>query len=136
MRAIFTLFAAFAMCIAAGAQTVVRSEVIATGDLGNVKLVEAGGEFMLKLRTGNEFQSHITVSLGDKDRAVNLLQFLYDTELDAGDVIDLENESGNIAKWEALSEINGYRILSSGGRLGGWLRKPLIKKYIGIIKNY
>ena len=136
MRAILTLFAAFAMCTAAGAQTVVRSEVLAVGDLGNVKLVEAGGEFMLKLRTGNEYQSYITVSLGDKDRAVDLLQFLYDTELGVGDVIDLENETGNIAKWDAMSKMSGYRVMSPGGQLGGWLRKPLIKKYVDIIKNY
>ena len=135
MKAMTTIIAVLAMCVAAGAQTIVRSETLAVDDLGNVKLIKVGDKYLMKIETGNRFQTHISVALGEREQALHLLEFLRDTELNVGDVIDLENETGNAASWVALSEMSGYLIASPGGRLDGWLRKATIKKYIGIIKN-
>lgn len=125
------------ICVAASAQSVMSTETLKTTDLGNQKLMVAvSGEdtlYSVALKTGNSFQKYIMVALGDRERALKLLQFLYDYKAKKGDIIDLENATHNTATYQGAS---GYRVVSEGGQLSGHLRKPNIKGFIKVIKEY
>lgn len=118
-------------------QRVMNVQHLKTTDLGNQRLEAAidNGDttYVITLATGNRFQKRISFVLGDKERALKLLQWMYDYEPRGGDIIDLENPSDNAATY---SGINGYTIYSEGRQLKGHLRKQNIRGFIKTIKEY
>ena len=86
---------------------------------------------LASLATGHKVR--VVVSLGNTDKALHLLQFLYDYEPKKGDIIDFENETHNMARWQGAS---GYLVYSEGKQFTGHLRKPNIKGFIASIKEF
>lgn len=127
-----TMFCAFT----ANSQVLTSVKTLKTTDLGNQKLqVSCDGKneyYCILLKTGNAFDKYIEVGLGTKEEAVKLLDFLLNVEVRRGDVIRLENPTGNTAKYSVAS---GYTVYSLGGYLKGHLRKPNIKSFLKEIKE-
>ena len=115
--------------------TVTSTKTLKTTDLGNQKLEVAitnnDTVYCVVLKTGHRF--NVVVSLGGTDKALQLLQFLYDYEPKKGDFIDFENDTHNVAKWQGAS---GYLVYSEGKQFTGHLRKPNIKGFISSIKEF
>ena len=115
--------------------TVTSTKTLKTTDLGNQKLTVAitNGDtvYCAILKTGHKY--NVVVDLGGTDRALGLLQFLYDYKPKKGDIIDFENETHNVAEWEGVS---GYLVYSEGKQFTGHLRKPNIKGFISSIKEF
>ena len=127
-------------CMVASAQrvltpTVTSTKTLKTTDLGNQKLdvaiTDGDTVYCAILKTGYKY--NMVVSLGRADRALQLLQFLYDYEPKKGDIIDFENETHNTARWQGAS---GYLVYSEGKQFTGHLRKPNIKGFIASIKEF
>ena len=115
--------------------TVTSTKTLKTTDLGNQKLEVAitnnDTVYCVVLKTGHRV--NVVVSLGGTDKALGLLQFLYDYEPKKGDIIDFENDTHNVAKWQGAS---GYLVYSEGKQFTGHLRKPNIKGFIASIKEF
>lgn len=115
--------------------TVTSTKTLKTTDLGNQKLEVAitnnDTVYCVVLKTGHRV--NVVVSLGGTDKALQLLQYLYDYEPKKGDFIDLENDTHNVAKWQGAS---GYLVYSEGKQFTGHLRKPNIKGFISSIKEF
>lgn len=115
--------------------TVTSTKTLKTTDLGNQKLEVAitnnDTVYCVVLKTGHRV--NVVVSLGGTDKALGLLQFLYDYEPKKGDIIDFENDTHNVAKWQGAS---GYLVYSEGKQFTGHLRKPNIKGFISSIKEF
>lgn len=115
--------------------TITSTKTLKTTDLGNQKLEVAitnnDTVYCVVLKTGHRV--NVVVSLGGTDKALQLLQFLYDYEPKKGDIIDFENETHNMAKWQGAS---GYLVYSEGKQFTGHLRKPNIKGFISSIKEF
>lgn len=115
--------------------TVTSTKTLKTTDLGNQKLEVAitnnDTVYCVVLKTGHKV--NVVVSLGGTDKALQLLQFLYDYEPKKGDFIDFENDTHNVAKWQGAS---GYLVYSDGKHFTGHLRKPNIKGFISSIKEF
>ena len=115
--------------------TVTSTKTLKTTDLGNQKLEVAitnnDTVYCVILKTGHRV--NVVVSLGGTDKALQLLQFLYDYEPKKGDFIDFENDTHNVAKWQGAS---GYLVYSEGKQFTGHLRKPNIKGFISSIKEF
>ena len=115
--------------------TVTSTKTLKTTDLGNQKLEVAitnnDTVYCVVLKTGHRV--NVVVSLGGTDKALQLLQFLYDYEPKKGDFIDFENDTHNVAKWQGAS---GYLVYSEGKQFTGHLRKPNIKGFISSIKEF
>lgn len=115
--------------------TVTSTKTLKTTDLGNQKLTVAVTDndttYCIILKTGHSMK--VVVDLGRKDKALSLLQWLYDYEPKKGDIIDLENDTHNVAKWQGAS---GYLVYSEGKQFTGHLRKPNIKGFISSIKEF
>ena len=115
--------------------TVTSTKTLKTTDLGNQKLEVAitnnDTVYCVVLKTGHRV--NVVVSLGGTDKALQLLQFLFDYEPKKGDIIDFENETHNVAKWQGAS---GYLVYSEGKQFTGHLRKPNIKGFISSIKEF
>lgn len=140
MKRIIIMMLAALCCMVASAQrivtpTVTHTKTLKTTDLGNQKLEVAitDGDtiYCVTLATGRDVR--VVVELGNTDKALGLLQFLYDYEPKKGDIIDLENATHNMARWQG---INGYLIYSEGKQFSGHLRKQNIKGFIRTIKQY
>ena len=115
--------------------TVTSTKTLKTTDLGNQKLEVAitnnDTVYCVILKTGHRI--NVVVSLGGTDKALQLLQFLNDYEPKKGDIIDFENDTHNMAKWQGAS---GYLVYSEGKQFTGHLRKPNIKCFISSIKEF
>ena len=138
-RTIIMMLAALC-CMVVNAQrvltpTVTSTKTLKTTDLGNQKLEVAitDGDtlYVVTLATGRGMR--VVVELGRTDKALGLLQFLYDYDAKKGDIIDFENETHNMAKWQGAS---GYLVYSEGKQFTGHLRKPNIKGFIASIKEF
>ena len=115
--------------------TVTSTKTLKTTDLGNqrleVAITNSDTVYCVTLSTGHSIR--VVVGLGGTDKALGLLQFLYDYEPNKGDIIDFENETHNMAKWQGVS---GYLVYSEGKQFTGHLRKPNIKGFIKSIKEF
>lgn len=140
MKKLLIIIASILMTYSVDAQkvvtpTVTHTKTLKTTDLGNQKLEVAitDGDtiYCATLATGRGVR--VVVELGNTDKALGLLQFLYDYEPKKGDIIDLENATHNVARWQG---INGYLIYSEGKQFSGHLRKQNIKGFIKTIKQY
>jgi len=136
MRKLFFILLAL-LSMQAQAQSLTKSKILKTTDLGNQKLAvnvqKQDTTFTILFKTANRFQKQFECVLGDRDNALRLLQFLQDLELEKGDIIDLENPSGNYVKKNALG---GLLVFSEGGTFSQQLRKPHCKAFIEAIKMY
>ena len=136
MRKLFFILLAL-LSISAQAQTITKSKILKTTDLGNQKLAvivqKQDTTFAILFKTANRFQKQFECVLGDRDNALRLLQFLQDLELEKGDIVDLENPSENYVKKNALG---GLLVYSEGGVFSQQLRKPHCKAFIEAIKRY
>lgn len=115
--------------------TVTSTKTLKTTDLGNQKLEVAitNGDTLYCVTLATGYKVRVVVDLGGTDRALGLLQFLYDYEPKKGDIIDFENETHNTARWQGVS---GYLVYSEGQQFTGHLRKPNIKGFIRSIKEF
>lgn len=115
--------------------TVTSNKTLKTTDLGNqrleVAITNSDTVYSVTLSTGHSIR--VVVGLGRTDKALGLLQFLYDYEPNKGDIIDFENETHNMAKWQGVS---GYLVYSEGKQFTGHLRKQNIKGFIKSIKEF
>lgn len=142
MKQAIIIMAACMLAVAARAQRVVTNSpsvtstrTLKTTDLGNQRLevLENGTDtsYVISLATGKSVR--VVVALGNTDEALKLLQWLADYEPKRGDIIDFENETENVAKWQGAS---GYLVYSQGKMFTGHLRKPNINGFIKTIKEY
>ena len=139
-KKLFIVFGLLALATTISAQkvvspTVTHTKTLKTTDLGNQKLTVAVTDndtvYCIILATGHSM--NVVVDLGRKDKALKLLQWLYDYEPKKGEIIDLENDTHNMAKWKGAS---GYLVYSEGKAFTGHLRKPNIKGFIESIKEF
>lgn len=137
MKKIILFLVISVMCVSVYAQTVVEVETLKVTDLGNQKLCAAKVNgcidyYYIMLKTSNIYQKYITVYLGDKEEAIRLLRFLYDSNPKSGTYIHLENRTNNVVSWNRLGY---YTVFSEGRVLKGHIRKQNIKGFIAELTN-
>jgi hypothetical protein len=86
--------------------------------------------FVLVLKTS---YNPISVVLGDKEKALKILRFLYTADVRSGDIIEIENEAGDICKYNGLKQ---YVFFSVGKQFWGQIAKRYLKGYIEVIEKY
>lgn len=130
------LFILMMMCVGmvATAQTLTRTKVLKSTDLGNQKLemaIQKGDTvYALKLKAGRN--DLVIVALGDRDNALRLLNILKDVELSGDDALELENETQNVVKKNPLG---GFAVFHELGHKYGQLRKQNIKGFIKVLED-
>ena len=126
-----------AMATAVCGQTVSKHKKLKTTDFGNQRLeaiiTNSDTTYVMFIATGNRFQKYLSCDLGNRERALHLLTFLYELEVDGEDVVDLENDTHNMVTKNGLG---GLRVFSEGKALSGQLRKPNIRGFIRAIKEF
>lgn len=133
-KVLLSLF--LALSLGATGQTITRTTTLKSTDLGNQKLEAVMGNdttYVLLIKTGARVMPYLTCALGNKERAIHLLTFLYDLDIKKGDIVDLENETHNFV---AKNSLGGLRVYSEGKQFSGQLRKPNIKGFIEAIKEF
>lgn len=126
-----------AMAVAVCGQSVSKHKKLKSTDFGNQRLeaIISGSDttYVMFIATGNRFQKYFTCALGNRDKALHLLTFLYELEVDGEDIIDLENDTHNMVTKNSLG---GLRVYSEGKALSGQLRKPNIRGFIRAIREF
>ena len=112
------------------AQKVNRPVTLRSTELGNQKLMVMDSTFVLVLKTT---YNPISVVLGDKEKALKILRFLYTADVRSGDIIEIENEAGDICKYNGLKQ---YVFFSAGKQFWGQIAKRYLKGYIEVIEKY
>ena len=133
-KVLLSLF--LALSLGAMGQTVIRTVTLKSTDLGNQKLEAVMGNdttYVLLIKTGARIKPQLTCALGNKERAIHLLTFLYDLDIKKGDIVDLENETHNLVTKNSLG---GLLVYSEGRQFSGQLRKPNIQGFIETIKEF
>lgn len=126
--------------LAVSGQTLTKSKVLKTTDLGNQKLQMAiqnnDTVYAIVLKSsGGGRDDVIVVALGNRENALRLLNVMLDVELEKDDVLALENETKNVVKKWPLPG-GGFAVFHELGVRYGQLRKPNIKGFIKAIENY
>jgi hypothetical protein len=121
--------------MAVNAQRVTNNKTLKTTDLGNQRLevYVSGSDTAYSISLASGHRTRVEVALGGTDAALKLLQWLADYEPKRGDIVEFENETRNVAKWEGAS---GYLVYSEGRAFSGHLRKPNIKGFIKAINDF
>ena len=128
------LFLFFAMV--SHGQTITKTITLKSTDFGNQKIVAVIGNdtaYAMQIKTGNRYQKYLTVGLGVRSDAIRLLTFLLETEIEKGDIVDLENPTHNLV---SKNPLGGLLVISEGRQFSGQLRKPNIKAFIEAIKEF
>ena len=121
----------FACCVlGVQAQKITRPETIRTTELGNQKMQVVDSTFVLVLKSGVQ---PITIVLGKKEKALQILRFLYEADVRKGDIIELGNEAGDAAKFNGLKQ---YEFFSPGRQFTCQMAKRYLKGYIEAVENY
>ena len=107
-----------------------RAVHVRTTELGNQKMEYVNGEFVLILKSGIK---PIVVPLGDKENALRILKFLRDTKFRSGDIIELENEAGSVAKFNGLKQFEFY---SDGRAYTGQIGQRYMKGYYEAVEKF
>ena len=109
MKKLFTLFALILVSVAATAQIKQqeKSETIGSYRMGIIKLTKNGDTFAIKGQTKQFVDTRLVVDLGNKEKAVAILQSMVDYKGDNGKSVDLNNPGMNVARY-------------LGSMLGGW----------------
>lgn len=84
-----------------------KPEKIGSYRLGVLKLYKAGNTFEVRGLVKQDISQILTVSLGDKEQAIAILQSMVDYKGESGKSVDLNNPTDNVARW-------------MGSMLGGW----------------
>ena len=124
------LFILFCCALTIQAQKINRAQTLRTTELGNQKLQVVDSTFVLIVKSTVK---PITIVLGGKEKALQILRFLYTADVKKGDVVELGNEAGNIAKYNSLKQ---YLFFSEGGQYSGQMAKRYLKGYIEAIEKY
>lgn len=86
----------------------VKPEKIGSYRMGVLKLYKTGDTFEVRgLVKQKTISQELIVSLGDKEQATAILQSMVDYKGESGMSLDLNNPTGNVARW-------------MGSMLGGW----------------
>ena len=126
--------------VAVSSQTLTRSKVLKSTDLGNQKLQMAIQKndtvyaIVLKNSGGGSRDDVIVVALGNRQNALRLLNVMLDVELEKDDVLALENETNNVVKKWPLAG-GGFAVFHELGVRYGQLRKPNIKGFIKVLQG-
>jgi len=121
------------VAVTAIGQKVHRPVEIRTTELGNQKMEYVAGEYVLLIKTGHSAMKYVTVPLGNKEQALKILCFLRDTKFKSGDIIELENSTGTLAKFNGLKQFIFY---SEGKQFSGQMAKRYVKGYIEAIEAH
>lgn len=133
-KAIITLL--LALPLACFGQSVTKTKMLKSTDLGNQKLEAVMGNdttYAIMIKTSNRYQPYFPVDLGKKDNALRLLHYLYDLDIQKGDIVNLENSTNNRV---TKNPLGGLRVVSETGVFSGQLRKPNIKGFIEAIEEF
>lgn len=137
MKRILLAFVAIVWVLSASCQSVTRAYKLKSTNFGNqrIEAYVSNGDttYCMHFKTTNRYQTYFPVSLGRKDDAVRILNFLLETEIRGDDVIDLENETKNYVKKNTLG---GYLVYSEGGTFSQQLLKKNIKSFISAIEEF
>lgn len=137
MKRIVLLLSCLLMAICAIAQSISRNVLLKSTDLGNQKLYamvyKQDTTLVIIMKTTSRIQPTFPVELGNKANAIRLLNFLLDAELHGDDILDLENETHNLVKKNALG---GFLVFSEGQAYSQGLRKKQIKSFIEAIEDF
>ena len=112
------------------AQKISRPETIRSTEFGTQKMMVVDSTFVLVIKTGYK---PITVELGTKDKALKILRFLYTADVRSGDIIEIENEAGDVCKYNGLKQ---YEFFSAGRQFTGQIAKRYLKGYIEAVEKY
>ena len=129
-KVLFIIMMLFCLTVQAEAQKVSRAVHVRTTELGNQKMEYVNGEFVLILKSGIK---PIVVPLGDKENALRILKFLRDTKFRSGDIIELENEAGSVAKFNGLKQFEFY---SEGRAYTGQIGQRYMKGYYEAVDKF
>ena len=121
----------FACCVLGiQAQKITRAETIRTTELGNQKMQVVDSTFVLVLKSSVQT---ISIVLGKKEKALQILRFLYEVDVRKGDIIELGNEAGDVAKFNGLKQ---YEFVSAGRQFTAQMAKRYLKGYIEAVEKY
>lgn len=112
------------------AQKISRPEKIRTTELGNQKMMVVDSVFVLVLKSSVK---DISIVLGKKEQALKTLRFLYEADVRRGDIVELGNEAGDVAKFNGLKQ---YEFFSPGRQYTGQMAKRYLKGYIEAVEKY
>lgn len=118
------------VCLTAQAQRISRPVTLRTTELGNQKLIVTDSTFVLVLKSSVK---PISIVLGNKEQALRIPRFLSEADVRKGDVVELENEEGDVAKFNGLKQ---YEFLSPGRQYTGQMAKRYMKGYIEAVEKY
>lgn len=125
------LFIVMVLCsMMVQAQKISRPEKIRTTELGNQKMMVVDSVFVLVLKSSVK---DISIVLGKKEQALKTLRFLYEADVRKGDIVELENEAGDVAKFNGLKQ---YEFFSPGRQYTGQMAKRYLKGYIEAVEKY
>lgn len=119
------------LCMATGlqAQKISRPQTLRSTELGNQKLILTDSIYTLVLRAR---PNNITIVLGNKEQALKILRFLSTADVRRGDIVELENANGDVAKFNGLKQ---YEFFSPGRQYTGQMAKRYLKGYIEVIEE-
>ena len=112
------------------AQKINRPETIRSTEFGTQKMMVVDSTFVLVIKTGYK---PISVELGTKDKTLKILRFLYTADVRSGDIIEIENEAGDVCKYNGLKQ---YEFFSAGRQFTGQIAKRYLKGYIEAVEKY
>ena len=126
------LIALLCICLPmlAQAQKISRPETIRSTEFGTQKMMVVDSTFVLVIKTSYK---PITVELGKKEQALKILRFLYTADVRSGDIIEIENEAGDVCKYNGLKQ---YEFFSAGRQFTGQIAKRYLKGYIEAVEKY
>lgn len=135
MKKLLSLLLVFVGLIAT-AQTLTKTKVLKTTDMGNQKLemvIRSGDTvYAMKIKSQNIRNDVVVVALGDRQNALRLLNILKDVELSGDDALNLENETQNVVK---KNPMGGFAVFHELGVKYGQLRKQNIKGFIKVLEG-
>ena len=123
------------LCLAmpAAAQKVYKSEELKSFRMGGIKLYMTDSlSYAINFRTNNRYQPTFVCILGDREQAVKLLKFLIGSKPKNDEVIDLENESGNLV---TRGMLGSYRFFSEGKQFYYDVEPKEIRKMLEAIEK-
>lgn len=129
-KVLFIIMMLFCLTVQAEAQKVSRAVTVRTTELGNQRMEYLDGEFILVIKSSYK---PIIVPLGNKENALRLLAFLRDTKFRSGDIVELENEAGSVAKFNGLKQFQFY---SEGRQFTGQIGQRYMKGYYEAVEKF
>lgn len=105
--AFIVLIAAFAASSFSQIKEGPKPEQIGSYRMGVLKLYKTGDTFEVRGLVKQDVSQILTVSLGDKEQAIAILQSMVNYRGESGASLDLNNPGMNVARW-------------MGSMLGGW----------------